>query len=67
METFIFSANAILSIILLIALGYVLKQIGFLDDLFLKKANFGWYLQKSAYYRSRIGNDMSYCALFHTI
>lgn len=39
METLIFAADAILPIITLIALGYVLKQIGFLDDLFLKKAN----------------------------
>ena len=39
METFIFAANAILPIILLIALGYGLKQIGFLDEPFLKKAN----------------------------
>ena len=39
MDTFIFSANAILPIILLIALGYGLKQIGFLDEIFLKKAN----------------------------
>lgn len=39
METFIFAANAVLPIIVLIALGYGLKQIVFLDDLFLKKAN----------------------------
>ena len=39
METFIFAANAILPIIVLMALGYGLKRIGFLDELFLKKAN----------------------------
>lgn len=39
MDTFIFSANAILPIILLIALGYGLKQRGFFDEIFLKKAN----------------------------
>lgn len=39
METFSFAANAILPIILLIGLGYGLKQIGFLDETFLKKAN----------------------------
>lgn len=39
METFIFAVNAILPIILLIALGYGLRQIGFLDEAFLKKAN----------------------------
>lgn len=39
METFVFSANAILPIILLIALGYGLKQSQFFDEAFLKKAN----------------------------
>ena len=39
MDTFIFSANAILPLILLIALGYGLKQIEFFDEAFLKKAN----------------------------
>lgn len=39
METFIFSANAVLPIILLIILGYYLKQIRFYDDSFLKTAN----------------------------
>lgn len=37
MDTFIFSANAILPLILLIALGYGLKQIEFFDEAFLKK------------------------------
>ena len=39
MDTFIFSANAILPLILLIALGYGLKQIEFLDEAFFKKGN----------------------------
>ena len=39
MDTFIFSANAILPIILLIALGYGLRQGDFFDEAFLKKAN----------------------------
>ncbi len=39
MDTFIFAANAVLPIIVLSGLGYGLRQIGFLDDLFLKKAN----------------------------
>nr|WP_302600294.1 AEC family transporter [uncultured Cellulosilyticum sp.] len=39
METFIFAANAVLPIILLIILGYYLKQIHFYDDYFLRIAN----------------------------
>lgn len=39
METFLFSANAILPIILLIALGHGLRQGRFFDEVFLKKAN----------------------------
>lgn len=39
METFIFAANAVLPIIILILLGYYLKQIHFYDNNFLKVAN----------------------------
>ncbi|MFA7075991.1 MAG: AEC family transporter [Candidatus Izemoplasmatales bacterium] len=39
MDTFIFAINAVLPIILLIGLGYVLKQTGFINDHFLDVAN----------------------------
>lgn len=39
MATFIFAANSVLPIIMIILLGYWLRQIGFFDKGFLKKAN----------------------------
>ncbi len=39
MEAFIFSLNAISPIVILVALGYVLKKIGFMPSEFSKKAN----------------------------
>ncbi|MBR5871223.1 MAG: AEC family transporter [Clostridia bacterium] len=39
MESFIFAVNAILPIILTVALGYVLKKVGFMDERFVKAAN----------------------------
>lgn len=39
LDIFIYAANAVLPIILLIILGYFLKRISFFDDAFLKTAN----------------------------
>lgn len=39
MENFLFAANAVLPLILLVALGYFLKRINFLSKEFLKNAN----------------------------
>ncbi|MBQ7300153.1 MAG: AEC family transporter [Clostridia bacterium] len=39
MESFIFAINAVLPIILTVALGYILKKIGFMDKTFVKMAN----------------------------
>lgn len=39
MDSFLFTLNAILPIILLILLGYILKKINFFNDSFLKTAN----------------------------
>ena len=38
-NVFIYAANAVLPIVLLIGLGYLLKQRNFYDDKFLKTAN----------------------------
>ncbi len=38
-EIFMYAINAVLPIILLIILGYILKQVGFLDDNFVKRGN----------------------------
>ncbi len=39
METFLFAANAVLPIVLLVVFGYVLKRIGLVDDRFLTTGN----------------------------
>ena len=39
MESFIFAVNAVLPIILMVALGYVLKRIGFVNESFAKTGN----------------------------
>lgn len=39
MESFVFAVNAVLPIILMVAVGYFIKRIGFIDAEFVKKAN----------------------------
>ena len=39
MDSLIFSINAIAPIIIIVALGYFLKKIGWMDGIFAKKAN----------------------------
>ena len=39
MESFLFALNAVAPIVITVALGYVLKRIGFLNDAFAKMAN----------------------------
>ena len=39
MESFLFAVNAIAPIVLTVALGYILKKIGFMDERFTKMAN----------------------------
>ncbi len=39
MESLIFAVNAVLPIILMVALGYVLKRVGFLNDAFARMGN----------------------------
>lgn len=39
MESFIFAVNAVLPIILMVALGYALKRVGFLNESFAKMGN----------------------------
>ena len=39
MESFVFAVNAVFPIILMVAVGYFIKRIGFIDAEFVKKAN----------------------------